>query len=383
MSARPPLKLAIVQGAFFPVPALLGGAIEKIWDDLGRTFAARGHEVTHLSCTHPELPRSEKSAGVQHVRVRGGRACRNPVLYKWRDLRYTIRARRWLNQVPRADLVVTHTFWAPMLLNPNRHGLIYVHAARFPKGQMRWYRKAARLQTVSSAVAKAICKEAPALIDRVSVVPNHLERVHPAKPLWPTDKSPTFVYAGRIHPEKGLVLLVEAMAQLPDSLRRLHLVGPWQATQGGGGDLFKEQLTKQALSTGITLTWTGGIYDREAYGNALRDGDIFVYPSRAAQGESFGVAPLEAMSHGLPTIVSDLACFRDFLRREETGLIFPAFAPDAATLLAQQMQRLASDRAFAQGLAVAGRQEAHKFLLSTVASRYEDDFYTTLESCQK
>src|SRR5579862_3380431 len=30
------LKITIVQGAFFPVPPLMGGAVEKVWFTLGR-----------------------------------------------------------------------------------------------------------------------------------------------------------------------------------------------------------------------------------------------------------------------------------------------------------------------------------------------------------
>ena len=65
------MKITIVQGAFLPVPPIMGGAVEKVWLRLGQEFAAAGHEVVHVSRTHPQLPTEERIEGVRHVRVRG------------------------------------------------------------------------------------------------------------------------------------------------------------------------------------------------------------------------------------------------------------------------------------------------------------------------
>ena len=43
------MKITIVLGAFFPVPPLLGGAVEKVWFALGPEFVRRGHEVVQIS----------------------------------------------------------------------------------------------------------------------------------------------------------------------------------------------------------------------------------------------------------------------------------------------------------------------------------------------
>ena len=63
------MKITIVTGAFFPVPPILGGAVEKVWFALGQEFVRRGHQVTHISRSHPDLPEREEIAGVQHRRV--------------------------------------------------------------------------------------------------------------------------------------------------------------------------------------------------------------------------------------------------------------------------------------------------------------------------
>ena len=42
-----------------------------MWFRLGQEFALRGHEVTHISRSHPELSNREEIDGVQHIRVPG------------------------------------------------------------------------------------------------------------------------------------------------------------------------------------------------------------------------------------------------------------------------------------------------------------------------
>ena len=67
-----------------------------------------------------------------------------------------LRARKIL---PEADILVTHAFWAPLLLPKDKFGKIYVHVGRYPKGQMCIYKKADRLQVPTQAVARAVAAE--------------------------------------------------------------------------------------------------------------------------------------------------------------------------------------------------------------------------------
>ncbi len=132
------MKITIVLGAFFPVPPIMGGAVEKVWFALGQEFARRGHEVVQISRTMPQLHRNESLAGVRHLRVRGFDAPRSLLWLKFLDLIYSVRA---MSVLPKADIVVTNTFWLPMLLRNSKRGKVYVHVARYPKGQMRFYQE--------------------------------------------------------------------------------------------------------------------------------------------------------------------------------------------------------------------------------------------------
>lgn len=332
------MKIGILQGAFFPVPPLLGGAVEKMWFRLGQEFAARGHEVVQVSRAHPDLAETELIDGVRHVRVHGYGQPANGLRLKWLDLLYTRRAVRHLPLD--CDIVVTNTFWAPLLLPQRLRQRAYVDVARMPKGQCRWYRQAARLRANSTPVAEAIRAELPASQHgRVQMIPNPLP-FNPVPEAAPDAKQPMLLYTGRVHPEKGLHLLVQAMCQIPEPWK-LHVVGPWKVEQGGGGQRYYEQLLRLAPSSRVVFH--GPIHDADMLAFWYAKAGIFVYPSLAEKGETFGLAPLEAMAHGAVPVVSDLTCFRDFIRADHNGVIFDHRSSDPMKALADALDKLIAD----------------------------------------
>lgn len=369
--------MTIVQGAFFPVPPLRGGAVEKVWFALGQALAARGHCVTHISREYEGLTRSEEICGVAHVRVRGGDAPRNVMLYKWRDLIYSLRARRAL---PPGDVVVTNTFWLPILGVPRRAGKMYVHVARYPKGQMKWYGKAARLQAISQAVAQAIMNEAPQFEKRVSVVPYPALDVTKDAP--EISESQTVLYVGRLHEEKGLNILCEAFRKMHPKQRalRLRLVGPWRIEEGGGGEGYLDKIQSAFGHDARGATQIEGpVFDSVALSKVYREAAILVYPSISERGEAFGLSILEAMSHGCFPVVSALACFGDIIEDGKTGLVFDHRTGNAADELAAKLEFLLADD---HGLKLKRRQaweRAGEFRLERVAEAYEADMRAVLE----
>ena len=204
------MKITIVLGAFLPVPPIMGGAVEKVWFLLGQEFARRGHDVVQISRAAPPFPNDEVIAGVRHLRLRGFDTPRSLLWLKFLDLIYSIRT---MSILTKADIIVTNTFWLPILVRSSRRGCVYVHVARYPKGQMRFYGAAARLQAPSHAVARAIVQEAPALSLKVKVVPYPAPRSTSASAPPPVQqREKTILFVGRVHPEKGVHLLIDAFA---------------------------------------------------------------------------------------------------------------------------------------------------------------------------
>jgi len=366
------MRITIVQGAFFPVPALLGGAVEKIWFVLGQRFAAAGHAVTHVSRRYAELPECETIGGVQHIRVRGFAATNSSLLLKARDLIYSLRARLVL---PPADILVTNTFWMPLLMRSRSAGALYVHVQRYPKKQMGLYAHAARIQTVSGVIERAIHEQAPQLRSKVRVIPNPLPGDVPP-PGGAKDK--VLLFAGRIHPEKGLLLLVEAFALLRKSCPearewRLQLVGPWRAEEGGAGEAFRDSLS------GPNVELAGPVFDADRLRDIYARAAIFVYPSLADRGEASPVAPLEAMAAGCAPVLSDLACFADYAQADENAVLFDHRSPNPAASLAAALSALIRDPARRQQLGESAARTARRFTPEKVAAMYLEDFGTLLD----
>ena len=374
------MRITIAQGAFLPVPPLRGGAIEKVWFQLGKLFAAQGHEVTHVSRLCDELPENETIDGVHHLRVPGYSTPSSPVKLKFLDYLYSRRVKKAL---PDADILVTNTFWLPILARHARFGKRYVHVGRFPKGQMRLYRGAARLHAPSRAVAEAIRKEVPAWSSRIVSIPYPL----PWQPLAPdqlhADRDPVILYVGRIAPEKGLDALVRAYVGLPEALRaawQLRIVGPADISRGGGGRSFLGRLRERAAAVTSRVQFPGPLFDEQELQKELCRASLFVYPSMADRGETFGLAPLEAMSCGCPALVSGLACFQDFIENEKDGFVFDHHQDDSAVALHEKLKELLEQPESFRGIAPAALRKASQFEASQVANLYLRDFANLLQN---
>ena len=378
------MRITIVQGAFLPVPPLMGGAIEKAWFVMARHFVSQGHTVRYFSRDHNAQPESEILDGIHFRRCKGYDTPLSPLLLKWRDLKYALRVRR---QLPPADVIVPHTFWLPLLLRSEARGKVYVHAGRFPKGQMRLYRHCARIQTVSQPVAKAIIRECPDVTPLVKVIPYPLP--FPLLARRQVEQGERFqnkliLYAGRIHPEKGLDHLVAAFSALSQTAVaagwKLRLVGPWDAKHGGGGEEYKVRLEGIAKAAGGRVEFAGPVFKIDELDRHYLDASLFVYPSVAEKGESFGLAPLEAMARGCPVLVSGLECFLDFIKPGVNGLVFDHRVNDPAEGLRKELGRILSSPGQLPAMGLRAWESAAAYEVSRVAQMYLDDFNSLIKA---
>lgn len=99
-----------------------------------------------------------------------------------------------------------------------------------------------------------------------------------------------------------------------------------------------------------------------------RAADLCLHPTR---NDSFGMAPLEAMSHGLPVVLSPMPwCgFADGLRHRTHAWLLDH--PDDAGGLAHAIERVSSDPALRDHLIAEGGRIARQHAWSCVAQRYQ------------
>ena len=110
---------------------------------------------------------------------------------------------------------------------------------------MKLYKKASRFQVPSHAVAKAVIREIPNRENLVSVLPYPLGwSVPESKPAHERPK--LILYAGRLHPEKGVLELIEAFGALQRRRERNGFCGSWvrgvKIREGEARDTFARSM---------------------------------------------------------------------------------------------------------------------------------------------
>jgi glycosyltransferase involved in cell wall biosynthesis len=172
-------------------------------------------------------------------------------------------------------------------------------------------------------------------------------------------------------------LLLEAFVRLwVQGLRgwKLRIVGPWEVTQGGGGKQYLISLRDKSRVLGHSVEWTGPIFDIDALTAEYRRSAFFVYPSIAGRGESFGLAPLEAMAEGCPPVVSSLQCFHDFIRPGQNGWTFDHRGASAVENLAEILRTVIASADALERVRECAQRTAQEFSLTKVADQFLTDF---------
>ena len=375
------MRITIVIGPFYPIPPVLGGAVEKVHLLLAGAYRNAGHQVTIVSRRYAGFADDETVNGIRHLRIASSDRSASLLVNLGLDLRYAMRV---ANALPPADITITNGFFLPLVLPHARAGKIYVQIGRYPKGQMALYSRADRLQAVSQAVGRAVARQAPWLARKIRVIGYAIPDVFFAGDAN-VPRERVVLYVGRIAREKGIELLLSAFALLRKRLPAdalagwtLRIIGPHRVEQGGDGDEYLAELRALAAERAVACEFAGPIFDEQALAAAYRRAAIFVYPSLAETGEALGLAPLEAMAAGCTVVVSGLQCFADYIEDGVTGLVFHHRGHNPAGDLAAKLARLIAEPNLLPGIAAGGLRAAANFAVAPIAARMLDDFCVLL-----
>jgi glycosyltransferase involved in cell wall biosynthesis len=365
------MKITIVQGAFLPIPPILGGAVEKMWFGLAKEFVLDGHQVTYISKKYQGQAKFELIDGINHIRVKGYDTPSSIIILKILDLFYSVRALAKISKD--TEIIVSNTFWLPVLLSTKQKNLCMIDVQRMPKGQLKYYTKNRWIRSNSNVVLKAIKEEINIrYFSKIVMIPNTLPLNNTGKIDF-SKKEKIILYTGRIHPEKGIDLLIESFKLLKNEEWNLHIVGPYSIAAGGGGDSYLNYLKKK--SRGVNILFLEPLFDANLLNVTYLRSSIFVYPSIAENGETFGVSPLEAMSCGCATIVSDLDCFKDFLIPNKNGLIFDHRSQNRIEILSSQLEKLIKNPLLMNSLAVEALKVNKTHSNEVIAKEFLDEFF--------
>lgn len=147
----------------------------------------------------------------------------------------------------------------------------------------------------------------------------------------------------RLTHEKGLDLVMDAIASLPSARRPLLVVA-------GAGPL-RSTLESEAADRGVPARFVGSL-DRDAVARLLRAADAFVYAGR--QGANTPYAVLEAMASGLAVIATTEPIAHRAMLSAGRGVCIP---PEDTEALAAAVERFVADPA--EALAIGSRARAY------------------------
>lgn len=177
------------------------------------------------------------------------------------------------------------------------------------------------------------------------------------------------LYAGRLAPEKNLSLLLETLFTLRGQGERdwrLILVG-----NGAGQAAFLSEVARRRLSNHVT--WLGHIGNRKELAQVYANCDAFVHPNPC---EPFGIAPLEAMSSGLPLIAPDRGGVISYANSSNAWTV-----PPTAETFAQAVREAVFDHALRERRVANALVTAESFRWEKVAGSFLD-LYEDLLRCQ-
>src|SRR6266513_5218306 len=242
----------------------------------------------------------------------------------------------------------------------------------FLKGFVRWAcRRADRVVAISSETAREIRE----LVDvPVAVIPYTTPfpgNIAPRALTAGDGKRLTILFVGRLVELKGLAYLIEAAGLLRGRVNtRIVAVGIGPE---------RERLEALAKTRNVDVDFRNKVPDAELQ-QAFLTSDVLVLPSIIdARGdtEGLGVALLDAMSYGIPAIASRVGGIPDIIEDGVSGLLVPPADPQA---LAQAIERVAGDPAFARQLAEAGRERLRTRFSWDVIVKQWDAVYSTISA---
>lgn len=153
--------------------------------------------------------------------------------------------------------------------------------------------------------------------DRISVKPNF----RAAAPTSPALRQ-GFLFVGRLSPEKGVHVLLDAFRSLPNLC--LTIIG-----DGPDAAVLRERAP-------CNVTFTGPLSPEDVQAHMLR-AVALVMPSVWYEG--FPMTVVEAYASRLPVIASRIGSLAEIVRHSETGLLFePGSADSLATMLREADQ---------------------------------------------
>jgi glycosyltransferase involved in cell wall biosynthesis len=197
---------------------------------------------------------------------------------------------------------------------------------------------------------------------RTAVVPDGMRSVPPDP--GPLPNEPVIGYAGHLYAWKGVDVILHALPLLPSA--RALIVGGHEKEP----DLARLKALAHHLGLESRVTFTGQVEPARVPA-LLAQAMILVLPNPASAISTRFTSPLklfEYMAAGRAIVASDLPAIREILEDGRNALLVEPGDPQA---IADAVERLIEDHAFAQRLARAAHADASSYTWARRAERLD------------
>jgi len=296
-----------------------------------------------------------RDLGVASALLKLPRAVRPPLVYESHGYAPEVAA-----ALP--DLVATAT-------RPSRAKI-----QRLTKREAHVWQGADGYVTITSALREELERRHGAR-NRIAVVPDGVRASRRLAHLHQMPHRRVVAYAGHLYAWKGVDILLEALALMPD-VRGL-IIGGHRAEP----DLARTTTLADRLGLAGRITFTG-LVEPGCVSDLLSQADILVLPNTASAISTRFTSPLklfEYMAAGRPIVASDLPSIREILRDGENAMLV---APGDPSALAGAVQRLLADSELAARLARAALDQVPAYSWDRRAERLEALFGEVIDSAR-
>jgi len=179
------------------------------------------------------------------------------------------------------------------------------------------------------------------------------------------------LYIGTLQPRKNIPAIIEAFTLLKTEINLKLKLNSLKLVIAGGkshnyDELIDEVVKKNNLAEDVFFP---GYIDEEDKAGILKGADIFVFPSFY---EGFGMPIIEALSLGVPVIVSDIPPHREIAK---DAVLF--FKPEIPGELTQRIKEVAVNDLVRNSLSRNGKIQAEKFSWQKTAQKLLEIFSKT------
>lgn len=208
----------------------------------------------------------------------------------------------------------------------------------------------------SKANLDRVMANVPLVRERPATVIRNVPEIYPKLPAYKPAKTVKLLYAGQVHANKGVALLMEVLSGLADK-HDFHLM-----VLGTGPD---EEALKQKYGKAGWVTFRGFVKNDQVLA-ATNQSDLVCVPSMWP--ENYSRTILQALTLGVPVLGSDIGGIPEQVRDRVTGRLI---APGDVAAWREALNEALGDRKMVTGWRKNAAALAHEFDADKIGEAYE------------